>query len=126
MNVCDRIKKRREELNFSQEELANKLGYKSRSSINKIELGLSDIPFSKIADFAKALETTPAYIMGWTPEEEKINLLSKRERLQLDELIAQNAMYFNDENISEEDKEKLFASLQDAFFTVKLLNKRKK
>lgn len=126
MNVCDRIKKRREELNLSQEELANKLGYKSRSSINKIELGLSDIPFSKIEDFAKALETTPSYIMGWTPEEEKINLLSKRERLQLDELMSQNAMYFNDENISEEDKEKLFASLQDAFFTVKLLNKRKK
>lgn len=126
MNVCDRIKKRREELNLSQEELANKLGYKSRSSINKIEMGLSDIPFSKIKDFAMALETTPAYIMGWTKEEEKVNLLNKREKLQYDELMKQNAMFFNDENISEEDKAKLLEAMQEAFFTVKLLNKRKK
>ena len=55
MNTADIIKKRREELGLSQEELAAKLGYKSRSSINKIELGLSDIPFSKITLFAKAL-----------------------------------------------------------------------
>ena len=126
MNVCDRIKKRREELNLSQEELASKLGYKSRSSINKIEMGLSDIPFSKIKDFAMALKTTPAYIMGWAEEEEKVNLLNKREKLQYDELMKQNTMFFNDENISEEDKAKLLEAMQEAFFTVKLLNKRKK
>ena len=65
MNTADIIKKRREELGLSQEELAAKLGYKSRSSINKIELGLSDIPFSKIPLFAKALEIEPEILMGW-------------------------------------------------------------
>lgn len=65
MDLGKRIKKRREELNISQEVLAKKMGYKSRSSINKIELGLNDIYQSKIAGFAKALETTPAYLMGW-------------------------------------------------------------
>ena len=65
MNTADIIKKRREELGLSQEELADKLGYKSRSSINKIELGLSDIPFSKIPLFAKALEIEPEILMGW-------------------------------------------------------------
>lgn len=65
MNTADIIKKRREELRLSQEELADKLGYKSRSSINKIELGLSDIPFSKIPLFAKALEIEPEILMGW-------------------------------------------------------------
>ncbi|WP_338977172.1 LexA family transcriptional regulator [Fusobacterium nucleatum] len=65
MNTADIIKKRREELSLSQEELAAKLGYKSRSSINKIELGLSDIPFSKIPLFAKALEIEPEILMGW-------------------------------------------------------------
>ena len=60
------IKKRREELGLTQEELANILGYKSRSSINKIELGKNDITQHKVVAFAKALNTTPAYLMGWT------------------------------------------------------------
>nr|WP_312578252.1 helix-turn-helix transcriptional regulator [Sedimentibacter sp.] len=66
MNVlAARIKQRREELGYSQDELAKKLGYKSRSSINKIEMGETDIPQSKIKIFAKILETTPAFLMGW-------------------------------------------------------------
>ena len=71
MNTADIIKKRREELGLSQEELADKLGYKSRSSINKIELGLSDIPFSKIPLFAKALEIEPEILMGWEDKKEE-------------------------------------------------------
>lgn len=40
MTIGERIKFKREELDISQDELARRLGYKSRSSINKIELGL--------------------------------------------------------------------------------------
>lgn len=69
MNVLyHNIKSRREELGISQEELAYRLGYKSRSSINKIELGLNDLPQSKIKAFAQALNTTPAQLMGWDQE----------------------------------------------------------
>ena len=64
-----RIKARREELDMSQDELAKLMGYKSRSSINKIEKGENDIPQSKIVALAEALHTTPAYLMGWTQEE---------------------------------------------------------
>ena len=64
MTLGERIKYRRESLNLSQEELAQKLGYKSRSSINKIELGKSDITQHKVVEFAVALETTTAYLMG--------------------------------------------------------------
>lgn len=71
--IGDNIRKRREELNLSQEELALKLGYKSRSSINKIEKNLTDIPQSKISEFANALETSITYLMGWTEREEKIS-----------------------------------------------------
>ena len=63
--IGDRIKRRREELGLSQEELAKKVGYKSRSSVNKIEIDGRGLPQSKIVMFAKALETTPAYLMGW-------------------------------------------------------------
>lgn len=68
MSIGKRIKNRREALGMSQEELATKLGYKSRSSINKIELEINDVTQSKIAQIAKALRTTPAYIMGWEEE----------------------------------------------------------
>ena len=71
MTIYDRIKSRREELGMSQQDLADKLGYKSRSAINKIESGLRDINQSKISDFADALETTPAYLMGWEDEPRK-------------------------------------------------------
>lgn len=59
------IKNRRIELGMSQEELAEKMGYTSRSTIAKIESGKNDIPQSKIQAFAKALKTTPGILMGW-------------------------------------------------------------
>lgn len=66
------IKNRRLQLGMSQEELAEKMGYTSRSSIAKIEAGVNDIPQSKIEAFAKALCTTPRFLMGW--EDDYINL----------------------------------------------------
>lgn len=59
----------RKQLGWSQEELAKKMGYKTKSSINKIELGKSDIPQSKIVKFADVLGTTPAFLMGWSENE---------------------------------------------------------
>lgn len=59
-----RIKNRRKELGLTQEELGKKVGYTSRTSINKIELGLIDPPQSKIIAFAEALDTTIGYLMG--------------------------------------------------------------
>lgn len=69
MGIGNRIKKRREELGMSQEELAKKVGYKSRSSVNKIEIDGRGLPQNKIVEFAKALETTPAYLMGWETDD---------------------------------------------------------
>lgn len=66
--IYSRIKNLRESLGLSQDELAKKLGYTSRSTINKIESGKIDISRSKIEAFAKALNTTPSYLMGWDNE----------------------------------------------------------
>lgn len=63
--IYKRIRERREALGMTQDELAKKMGYKSRSSINKIESGDNDIPQSKVEAFAKALETTTLYLMGY-------------------------------------------------------------
>jgi transcriptional regulator with XRE-family HTH domain len=77
----------RRSLGWTQEELAQRMGYKSKSTINKIEMGINDVPQSKIIMFAEVLGTTPAQIMGWdeeeknTPEEPK---LTEGELLLLD------------------------------------------
>ena len=68
--LYDRIKSRRTELGLTVEELAHKMGYKDKSSISKIENGKADIPQSKIAAFADALQTTPADLMGWEEQPE--------------------------------------------------------
>ncbi len=65
MTVGERIKLLRKRLGLSQEELAKLVGYQSRSSINKIELGLRDVTPSKIKKLADVLQTTPSYLMGW-------------------------------------------------------------
>ena len=64
-SIGSKIKEKREEMKLTQEELASMLGYKSKSTVNKIEMGVNDITQSKIVAFAKALNTTPSYLMGW-------------------------------------------------------------
>lgn len=89
ISLGNKIKELRENLGLTQEELGKLVGYTSRSSINKVENGDVDLPRSKIIAFAKALKTSPAYLMGWG--EENINLF---ERLQQE----------NRQNISEDEE----------------------
>lgn len=67
--VGENILLMRKQLGWTQEDLAKRMGYKSKSTINKIELGINDIPQSKIVQFADVLGTTPAHLMGWDEEE---------------------------------------------------------
>lgn len=76
-DIYHRIRTRREELGLTQEELAFRMGYKSKSSINKIEMGINDIPQSKVIAFAQALDTTTAYLMG-VDEEKKMQTFAER------------------------------------------------
>ena len=77
-NIGENIKRAREKAGITQDELAQKLGYKTRSSIAKIESGTNDIPQSKIVSIAKSLNVTPAYLMGWEEE----NVFDKYPQLQ--------------------------------------------
>lgn len=60
----DMIKKRREQIGMSQDELAQKVGYKSRSSINKIELNKQDLTQSQVTKIANALNVPVGYLLG--------------------------------------------------------------
>ena len=92
----ERVRERRQQLGMSQEELAKRLGYTSRSTINKIENGTNDVVQTKVIDFANALDTSIAYLMAWdksdvfhnellpeanSTEKEVIKSLRKADRL---------------------------------------------
>ncbi|MGN0539822.1 MAG: LexA family protein [Candidatus Fimenecus sp.] len=73
MTIYDKIKYLREKQGLSQQELAEKVGFKTASAVNKIELGLRDINQTKILAFSKALGTTPGYLLSDNDEEESLN-----------------------------------------------------
>lgn len=65
MTIGERIKQRRIELGLTQTELAHRLGNKSRTSVCTVETNKEDLTTDRIRKYAEALETTPAYLMGW-------------------------------------------------------------
>lgn len=79
MNIFERIKKLRIEKGLSQEDLAKKVGYTHRSSIGKVETGLVDLSQSKIKAFAKALDVTPQYLMGWEDDNYEDPIILERD-----------------------------------------------
>lgn len=65
MTIGEKIKKRRNELEWSQRELSDRMGYLNHSTIARIESGKVDIPQSRIVQFAEVLGVSVAYLMGW-------------------------------------------------------------
>jgi len=65
MTIGERIKARRIELGMTQDELASKLQLKSKVSVSNVENNKEDLTTTRVAKYAKALECTPAYLMGW-------------------------------------------------------------
>lgn len=88
-DIGRKIRTLRESLGMTQEELAHKVGYKSRVSINKIELQ-RDVPLKKLAPIAEALGTTPSMLAGWEEEpsetipsfniDKMVNLVAKKSQ----------------------------------------------
>jgi len=63
MSVGKKIKSLREEKGMSQSELAKAVGYKTRSSITKIESGESDPSQKMLLKIANALEVSPSELI---------------------------------------------------------------
>lgn len=137
LEIYKRIRARREELGISQEELAKRMGYKSRSSINKIEKGENDIPQSKIVAFAKALRTTPEALMGWeqspapasgdlpdlTPKDEReiMHLMDDMK----EKLMQEEGLMFDGQPASPESIQSILDAMQIGMEMAKKRNKAK-
>ena len=98
MTIGERIKQKRLEQGLSLEQLANKMGYKSKTSVFKAEQGITDLPLSKVKEFAEVLKTTPSYLMGWDSEPKSWNQLKEAlilRNMSLEELSekAEISMY---------------------------------
>lgn len=81
MTIGQTIAKYREEKGLSQEELAHLLGYKSRSTINKIETGERDVPRKMIAQLSVILNVSPLELLG--ENEKSPSSTDKREALSI-------------------------------------------
>ncbi len=126
MKTGEKIKLLREEHQWSQEQLAMKMGYKSRSTINKIELGINEITQSKILAFAKIFSVDPCELVTDEPIDfEKLKekwdrnaeALSKEVRL-LEEIQDQYGKKAVDllsfwVQLNEEGKKRIISSIED-------------
>lgn len=106
-DVGKKIKEAREFLGMTQEELAKKLGYRGKAAISKIETGVADISQTRVEEFAKALNTTPAFLMGWVGEDADIRHYVQDDTLRMAQEIHDNRdlrmMFDSARNLSPED-----------------------
>ncbi len=70
----------REKKGITQDELAIKLGYTSRSTIAKIESGKADITQTKVKELAKILNTTTGYLIDGINTTSSNNQINQEEK----------------------------------------------
>lgn len=80
MTTGESLKLRRKEIGFSAEKVADQLGV-SPATIYRYEKGdIEKVPVDSLAELAKILQTTPAYLMGWE---------SQADQAEINDLLAQ-------------------------------------
>lgn len=82
-DIYKRIKSLRQANKMTQSELAEKVGYADKTMVSRVENGKIDLSQSQIVKFAKALNTTPGFLMGWKEDispEDLIPIASNEDR----------------------------------------------
>ena len=122
-----RIKECRKREGLSAEELAKKLG-KNKATVYRYEnADIKDLPITILEPLAKALNTTPAYLLGWDKEES--NSLSTREEREiesdLEDMMNSVSSAAYDDNTDMEDIEAFKATIKAAMIQAKKIAKKK-
>jgi repressor LexA len=107
MSIGDRIKSRRKHLRMSADELGKRIG-KDRSTIFRYEKGdIENLPLDILEPIAKALNTTPQYLMGWEDVQKKTDTLTDIVlRLRSDDIFLEAV-----ESLYKMDSDKLLSLL---------------
>ena len=135
-DLIERIKERRLKLEMSYQDLSDATGI-SKSTLQRYETGyIKKVPINQIEILAKALHTTPSYLMGWdntvteapsvplTPRDER-QIAADLEKM-LADLDSKNAMAALGGTVEDdEDRELLKASLQATMRLAKKIAKEK-
>ena len=132
------LKKLREKKGITQQELVSLSGV-GQGTIGDIERGkIKKSSIKTLEKIAKALkldeEEREELFSVLVPKDIGVKILQNplyknldgRGRKQFEDIVEQSALMFNDESISQEDKEKVLMAIQDAFFDAKQKNKKKK
>lgn len=106
MTFGERINKIRTERGMTQDELARAVGYKSRSTIAKIESGERDVPQSMVVKLSKVLNVSTSVLM----ENDKDNNKAEQSPAPSDDDIK-FALFDGSEGVTDEmyDEVKRFA-----------------
>ena len=130
------IKETRLQKNIARDKISELLKIRGikydESSLSRYENGITESIKAEvlkgISDIL-GLDVIEMYkLAGLLNENEDIKFakLNKRERNQFNEIQKGADYFFNDKNVSDEDKKKLYDSLQELYFDAKMKNKRKK
>lgn len=110
--IIKRIQDRRNELDMSYQDLADKTGL-SKSTLQRYETGfIKNLSIDKVGILADALKVSPAYLMGW---EEKNPLEDNIKDLEDAEIITLAAHRSGHEGaLSDNDMERVKLAIQIA------------
>lgn len=88
-----RITKRRQEINMTMDELAHLMGYKHRSSIQKLESGENGLPQDRVEELAGYLQMDPTELVGWVRLDVKNHGLTKLMQKTLEQIMPTEEEY---------------------------------
>lgn len=105
MQIGERIKRRREALGLSADQVADKIG-KNRATVYRYESNdIKNFPIEILTPLAEVLHTTPAYLMGWDVADgnipENIIPMPEMRKIPLVGAIACGAPILAEEHIEE-------------------------
>ncbi|CAN2327186.1 HTH cro/C1-type domain-containing protein [Fusobacterium sp. oral taxon C10] len=131
------LKKLRESRNLTIVQLAELAGI-GKGTVGDIETGKNKSTIKTLEKISKALKLTEEerveLFSSFVPKDIGVKILKNpmyknldsKGKKQFNDIVEQSALIFNDETISEEDKEKVLMAIQSVFFQAKEKNKRKK
>ena len=137
MELGELLKNQRERRNLTLRQVENKLKSKninySHTSIKRLENGEHEkVPIKVLSALAEIFNLDKIELFNLAgasldkTNDDRFFRLNKKKKVQLDEVMSSADYFFNDKNVSDEDKKKLYDSLQELYFDAKMKNKRKK